>query len=108
MPEPFDARLSFALSTEPADHLGVMRFGRHDVDRVAHYDVQRHGGARYRDEDAAHLDLWATPARSCGRWWPREDVCAVTERPAAVHVERVPGESRVDCRPRRGYTLRRT
>jgi len=67
---------------------------------VAHHDVHRClGSALFGADDLAQLELWVTIARSCGWWWPREGECAVTERPAAVHVEPVAGsaygESRV-------------
>ena len=41
----------------------------------------------YSVEDSAKLALWATLARSCGWWWPREDVCVVSERPLTVRTE---------------------
>ncbi|MEU8305231.1 DUF6745 domain-containing protein [Actinomadura sp. NPDC048955] len=54
----------------------------------AHYDaVRRTSGVVYTSEEERLLDLWATPARSCGWWWPREGVCVVSERPVEVHTE---------------------
>lgn len=54
----------------------------------AHYDaVRRMSGVVYTVEQERLLDLWATPARSCGWWWPREDVCVVSERPVEIHTE---------------------
>ncbi|NVI93109.1 DUF6745 domain-containing protein [Actinomadura sp. BRA 177] len=54
----------------------------------AHYDaVRRTSGVIFTPEQNRLLDLWATPTRSCGWWWPREDVCVVSERPVEVHAE---------------------
>lgn len=74
------------------ERLGLMWFGQHDADWVAHYDVHRRVlGARFGAADAAQLELWARIARSCGWWWPREDVCVIAERPTATRTEPVPG-----------------
>ncbi|MFG2248351.1 DUF6745 domain-containing protein [Spirillospora sp. NPDC048823] len=54
----------------------------------AHYDaVRRTSGVVFTPEQNRLLDLWATLARSCGWWWPREDVCVVSERPVEIHTE---------------------
>ncbi|MEV0661140.1 DUF6745 domain-containing protein [Actinomadura luteofluorescens] len=54
----------------------------------AYYDaVRRTSGVVFTPEQNRLIDLWATPARSCGWWWPREDVCVVSERPVEVHTE---------------------
>ena len=54
----------------------------------AHYDaVRRTSGVVFTPEQDRLIDLWATPARSCGWWWPREDVCVVSERPVEIHTE---------------------
>ncbi|WP_064745566.1 DUF6745 domain-containing protein [Pseudonocardia acaciae] len=72
--------------------LGLVWYGQHDVDRVAHYDAHRRlAGVRFDAADGEQLELWATLARSCGWWWPRDEVCVVAERPAAVHTEPAPG-----------------
>ncbi|WP_067830189.1 DUF6745 domain-containing protein [Actinomadura kijaniata] len=66
--------------------------GQHDAHWVAGFDVHRRlGMARYRGPDEAQLDLWAALARSCGWWWPYDEVCVVTERPAEIHAEPGPG-----------------
>ncbi|WP_207944926.1 DUF6745 domain-containing protein [Actinomadura rubrisoli] len=62
------------------------------VSQVALYDgVRRAAGAAFTPDQDRRLDLWTTAARSCGLWWPREDVCVISERPVAVHTE-VAGE----------------
>lgn len=54
----------------------------------AHYDaVRRTSGVVFTPEQDRLIDLWATPARSCGWWWPREDVCVLSERPVEIHTE---------------------
>ncbi|GAA4387794.1 hypothetical protein GCM10023088_60330 [Actinomadura verrucosospora] len=54
----------------------------------ANYDaVRRTSGVVFTPEQNRLIDLWATPARSCGWWWPREDVCVVSERPVEIHTE---------------------
>ena len=69
---------------------------------MAHHDVHRClGSALFGADDLAQLELWVTIARSCGWWWPREGECAVTERPAAVHVEPVAGSAYGESRAHR-------
>lgn len=63
----------------------VCWYGQQDASWVAYYDtLGRIGLARYRPQDAEHLADWAALTRSCGWWWPDEEVCVVAERPAAV------------------------
>ena len=72
--------------------LGLVWYGQHDVDWVAHYDVcRRVARARFDPADVAQLELWTTLVRSCGWWWPREDVCVVAERPQSIRTEPAPG-----------------
>jgi uncharacterized protein DUF6745 len=64
--------------------------GQHEAHWVALYDLHRRlDGARFDPDDVLELDLWATLARSCGWWWPREGVCVVAERPLVMRTERV-------------------
>jgi hypothetical protein len=70
----------------------VCWYGQQDASWVAYYDaLHRLGLARYRPDETDHLADWATLVRSCGWWWPSEDVCVVVERPKTVHTEPVPG-----------------
>ncbi|MEU8247928.1 DUF6745 domain-containing protein [Nonomuraea sp. NPDC048916] len=63
-------------------------YGTQCVSWVAHYDaLRRAAGVVFTPEQTRHLDLWAAAARSCGWWWPREDVCVISERPVALHTE---------------------
>ena len=73
---------------------GLVWYGQHEAAWVAHYDVHRRVGlALFGADDLAQVELWATIARSCGWWWPREGVCVVAERPAEVHVEPLVGSA---------------
>lgn len=56
------------------DRLGLHWFGQHDVDWVAHLPPS---------------SPWVTLARSCGWWWPRENLCVITERPLVLRTEPV-------------------
>ncbi|SBT39152.1 hypothetical protein GA0070611_0809 [Micromonospora auratinigra] len=77
----------------------VCWYGQQDASWIAYYDVLRRLGlARYGPDEARHLDLWADLARSCGWWWPGEDVCVVVDRPEAIHVEPVPGTAHEQVR----------
>ena len=52
------------------------------------YDIPRRMGlVTYKPEHAAVLDLWVALARSCGCWWPHEDVCVISGRPSVVRTE---------------------
>lgn len=65
--------------------LPVCWYGQQESYWIAHYDaLRRLGFARYGARDEAHLDDWAALARSCGWWWPGEEVCVIVERPASV------------------------
>ncbi|MFC4059707.1 DUF6745 domain-containing protein [Planomonospora corallina] len=58
------------------------------VSWIAHYDaLHRVAGVVFTPGQTRRLGLWAAAARSCGPWWPRQDVCVVSERPVAVHTE---------------------
>ena len=81
----------------------VCWYGQHDASWVAYYDaLHRLGLAHYRPDELDHLGLWAALARSCGWWWPGEDVCVVVERPELVRTEPVPGTWHGEVRLRRG------
>jgi hypothetical protein len=67
---------------------------------IAQYDaLRRVVGVNFTPEQARELDLWTAALRSCHLWWPREDVCVISERPVAVHTE-VTGD-RGEVRPHR-------
>jgi hypothetical protein len=67
-------------------------YGQQDASWIAFYDgVQRLQSGRFPTDDAEHLDDWAMLARSCGWWWPGEQVCVVVDRPAVIDTEPVPG-----------------
>lgn len=81
----------------------VCWYGQQDAGWVAYYDaLHRLGLARYGPDALDHLGLWAALARSCGWWWPGEDVCVVVERPELVLTEPVPGTWHGEVRLRRG------
>jgi hypothetical protein len=51
-------------------------------------DILRHVRLiRPSSVQAAHLDLWTALCRSCGWWWPLDDICVVAERPLVVRTE---------------------
>lgn len=61
-------------------------YGQQDAYWIGHYDIlQRLGLAHYGAADRDRLEEWATLARSCGWWWPGEDICVLVERPASTH-----------------------
>ncbi|GAA1077257.1 hypothetical protein GCM10009605_12770 [Nocardiopsis composta] len=72
---------------------GLTWFGQHDAHRIGTYEawlrleligLPRELGRTY--------DLLSVLARSCGWWWPGDEVCVVAERPAAVHTEPLPAD----------------
>ena len=70
----------------------VCWYGQHDASWVAYYDaLGRLGLARYAPPVLGHFNEWADVVRSCGWWWPDEDLCVVVERPAVVRTEASPG-----------------
>ncbi|MEU4324864.1 DUF6745 domain-containing protein [Nonomuraea dietziae] len=62
-------------------------YGQHDAYWIAHYDAWRRIGGRTFRGLNGQLDLWATLARSCGWWWPMEELCVVSLRPVSVRTE---------------------
>lgn len=74
-------------------------YGQQDAAWVAYFDVLRRLGlARYGPDELEHLGHWAALARSCGWWWPGEEVCVVVERPELVRTEPVPGSPHGEVR----------
>ncbi|MFI2711269.1 DUF6745 domain-containing protein [Micromonospora sp. NPDC018662] len=72
--------------------LPVCWYGQQDASWIAYYDVLRRLGlASHAPDEAEHFDAWADLARSCGWWWPGEDVCVVVDRPREVRTEPVAG-----------------
>ena len=71
--------------------LPVCWYGQQDVSWLAYAQVlERLGFARVRAGLSIHYGQWQALARSCGWWWPGEEVCVVVERPVEVSVEPVP------------------
>jgi hypothetical protein len=78
-------------------------YGQQDAAWVAYYDaLHRLGLATYGPDALDHLGHWVALARSCGWWWPGEDMCVVVDRPELVHTEPVPGTWHDEVRLRRG------
>ncbi|PSK88928.1 hypothetical protein CLV63_12816 [Murinocardiopsis flavida] len=79
-------------------------FGQHDAHWVARYDVvDRLGLLPISGAERYQLDLWCALARSCGWWWPGEDVCVISERPTALHYEPVPNDAHGGVRLHRDH-----
>ena len=77
----------------------VCWYGQQDAAWIGYYDaLHRLGLAGYGLGETAHLDDWAAVARSCGWWWPGEEVCVVVERPATLATEPVPGSRHDEVR----------
>ncbi|MCO5968216.1 DUF6745 domain-containing protein [Actinoallomurus soli] len=78
-------------------------YGQQDAAWIAYYDtLHRLGLASYGPDELDQLGDWAALARSCGWWWPGEDVCVVVDRPELVLTEPVPGAWHDEVRLRRG------
>ncbi|MEU4221467.1 DUF6745 domain-containing protein [Actinoplanes sp. NPDC026623] len=72
----------------------VAWWGQQDAYWIGHYDVLRRLGlAQHGPVVNNRLDDWATLARSCGWWWPGEEVCVVTERPARIEPIPLPDDN---------------
>jgi hypothetical protein len=81
----------------------VAWYGQQESSWIAYYDaLRRLELVRYRPTDAEQFADWTGLARSCGWWWPGEDVCVVVERPAVLRTEPVPGGRHGEVRPVRG------
>ncbi|WP_211245934.1 DUF6745 domain-containing protein [Actinomadura oligospora] len=83
------------LNSEGGDPSGYSCFGQHGVHQVGAYDLWRRSGLlRFRPEESEALDVWTALARSCGWWWPGDEVCVVSERPVEVRAEPAPDGGR--------------
>lgn len=79
--------------------LATAWYGQHDAYRVGRYDAwHRLGLASYPAWAREALGLWAATARSCGWWWPGDEVCVVADRTAAIHHEPVPDAAHGEVR----------
>ena len=88
-----------AVRSAIPDRRGLVWYGQHEAGWVAHYDVHRRlDPNRFPASDVARLELWATLARSCGWWWPRDGRCVIAERPTTVHTEPVAGSAYGEAR----------
>jgi Domain of unknown function (DUF6745) len=77
-------------------------YGQQDAAWIAYYDtLHRLGLASYGPDHLDHLADWAALARSCGWWWPGEDVCVVVDRPELIRTEPVPSARHGEVRARR-------
>lgn len=95
-------RSALAGAGSAGEPVPVCWYGQQDASWVAYYDtLRRLGLASHGPVETDHLDDWAALARSCGWWWPGEQVCVVVERPATVQVEPVPGALHDEVRLRR-------
>jgi len=66
----------------------VCWYGQQEASWIAYYDaLHRLGLADYQPDDLDHLGYWAALARSCGWWWPGEDVCIIVDRPEVARTE---------------------
>jgi hypothetical protein len=84
-------RVRDALGQETGAPVPVCWYGQQDAAWVAHFDVlARLELARYGVDAERQLDHWATLVRSCGWWWPGEELCVIVERPESVHMQRSP------------------
>ncbi|SFR26285.1 hypothetical protein SAMN04488564_109332 [Lentzea waywayandensis] len=66
-----------AINSTMPGSLGIGWAGQHEADWQADLNAP----------DLELLDVWVTLTRSTGWWWPREDVCVMSDRPTAVHVD---------------------
>ena len=83
--------------------LPVCWYGQQDAWWLAYADVlERLGFARYRGDAAVHSGVWTVLARSCGWWWPGEQVCVAVQRPAQLRTELVPDAHYGEVRLRPG------
>ncbi|MQY05803.1 DUF6745 domain-containing protein [Actinomadura macrotermitis] len=90
MEESFRAPLRAELGETP----GFAWYGQHDASWLAYLDVRhRLGLNEHTPEEDHRFGLWTAIARSCGWWWPQDDVCVISERPTAVHTEETPTRS---------------
>jgi len=65
-----------------AEAIPVPGYGQHDAHWLAYYDALGHRGVDVSDVQP-HMEI----ARSCGWWWPFNDVCVLTARPARLALD---------------------
>ncbi|MEV0589834.1 DUF6745 domain-containing protein [Nonomuraea cavernae] len=84
-----DSSLTMPLrAAHNAPHQRGTWYGVQCASWIAHYDaLRRAAGVVFTPEQTRRLDLWAAVTGICGWWWPREDVCVISERPVALRTE---------------------
>jgi len=84
--------------SKPVSHLGKEWWGQQDSYWIAFYLFARDIlGVQYNPERNEELNIWADIARSCGWWWPYENVCVISERPTSVSWETGTDTPRIHC-----------
>ncbi|MCO6007629.1 hypothetical protein NE236_21870 [Actinoallomurus purpureus] len=94
----FNGSLGMVLRAahDPRERLASIWYDALGISWIANYDaLRRVAGLVLTREQERRFDLWATLAGSCGWWWPREQVCVVSERPVAVRIEVRAGDGEV-------------
>jgi hypothetical protein len=77
---------------------GLSWYGQHEVWPAVLDVLRRVRFIRTGTAQAEQLDLWTSLNRSCGWWWPLDDVCVVAERPLVVRTEARPGPDHTGLR----------
>src|SRR5262249_54887682 len=77
---------------------GLSWYGQHEVWPAVLDVLRRSRSIRTSSVQAEQLELWTSLGRSCGWWWPLDDVCVVVERPLVVRTEARPGPDHAGVR----------
>lgn len=77
-----DNGLTSQLASSAVSQTWYCGVGSHDPD-LAFFDFCRYSGV-----NVSELDSLITLARTCGWWWPLQDVCIISERPRFISVDR--------------------
>ncbi|MFI9387274.1 DUF6745 domain-containing protein [Kutzneria sp. NPDC052558] len=91
--------VAYRIREELTAGYGLHWYGQQDADWVAYYQVfHQVCGVPFARRHIEQLELWATIARSCGWWWPRDGRCVISERPLAIRTETVDNQLRLHDR----------
>jgi len=81
----------------PTAEVPVGWYGNQDAAWIAHLEAMRRLGLT-PTRNQPRYDVWRDLTRSAGWWWPAEDHCILSERPAIIRTEPIPNARHEEIR----------
>ena len=76
------------LRDKKLEYFGTDSWGQMDASWICYYLFPAlHLGIKYKPEDTDKLNLWSDVSKSCGWWWPHENICIISDRPKSISFD---------------------